>query len=288
MLATFVIGLREGLEAALIVGIIASFLHQQGRAAALRQVWFGILAALAVCAAVAGALWAVSSELTRQAQEGMETVIGVLAVVMVTSMVWWMRRHARSLRHDLEGAASSALARGSALALVAMAFLAVLREGVESAVFLLALLRSSQTPAYAAGGAALGFAVAAGLGYAIYAGGVRLNLARFFRATGVVLVVVAAGLVMSVLHTAHEAGWLDAGQATVADLTWLVAPGSVQASVLTGVLGLQAQPTVVETAGWLAYLVPLLLLVLWPARRRPAPAAAPAPDAVPATPGPPA
>lgn len=280
MLATFVIGLREGLEAALIVGIVATFLHQRGRADALRQVWLGVAAAVLICVVVALGLWIVSSELTQRAQEGMETVIGALAVVMVTSMVWWMRRHARRLKHDLEDAASSALVKGSALALVAMAFLAVLREGIETVVFLLALLRSAQAPSYAALGAVLGILAAAGLGYGLYRGGVRLNLARFFRATGVVLVVVAAGLVMSTLHTAHEAGWLNLGQATVLDLSWLVVPGSVQASLLTGVLGLLPHPTVIEVVGWLVYLVPLMCLVLWPGRRRPAPRAA-APATVP-------
>src|SRR5579875_1923914 len=128
MLATFVIGLREGLEASLIVGIIAGFLDRQGRRDALRQVWLGIATAIAICLAVGIGLQVASRDLPQRQQEGLETVIGAAAVAMVTSMLVWMRRHSRELKGRLEGAAGSALAAGSTLALVAMAFLAVLRE----------------------------------------------------------------------------------------------------------------------------------------------------------------
>jgi FTR1 family protein len=135
MLPTFVIGLREGLEAALIVGIIAAFLGQQGRKDALRQVWIGTAAAVAICIGVAIALQVISSDLPQRQQEGLETVVGALAIGMVTYMIIFMRKHARSMKKDLQGATASALAEGSARALVLMAFLAVLREGFETAVF---------------------------------------------------------------------------------------------------------------------------------------------------------
>ena len=126
-------------------------------------------------------------------------------------MIILMRRHARGLKGDLEGAAASALASGSGRALVVMAFLAVLREGFETAVFLLATFHASGDATLSWAGAVIGIVVAAGIGYGIYRGGVRLNLARFFRVTGLVLVVVAAGLVMTAVHTANEAGWLNVG-----------------------------------------------------------------------------
>ena len=132
MIPTLVIGLREGLEASLIVGIIASFLAKNGRRDALRQTWIGVIAAALVCLAVGIGLVTLSRELPQKAQEGLETVIGAFAVVMVTFMIVWMNKHARSMKKELEGAAASALARGSATALVAMAFLAVLREGFET------------------------------------------------------------------------------------------------------------------------------------------------------------
>lgn len=269
MLPTFVIGLREGLEAALIVGIIAAFLRQRGRLDALRQVWIGVGAAVLICLAVGVGLQVLSAELPQRQQEGLETVVGGFAVCMVTYMVLWMRRHARGMKGELEGAAASALLHGSATALVGMAFLAVLREGFETAVFLLALFQSSTNTASAATGALLGILIAVAIGYGIYRGGVRINLARFFRVTGVVLVVVAAGLVVSTLHAAHEAGWLSAGQSQALDLTWLVHPGSVLSALLTGVLGIQPYPSVVEVAGWLAYLIPVLAYVAWPARGTP-------------------
>ena len=258
MLPTFVIGLREGLEAALIVGIIAAFLGQQGRRDALRQVWIGTAAAVAICIGIAIALQVISSDLPQQEQEGLETVVGALAVVMVTYMIIFMRRHARGLKGNLEGAAASALASGSSRALVAMAFLAVLREGFETAVFLLATFHASGDATTSWLGAVLGILLAAAIGYSIYRGGVRLNLARFFKITGMVLVLVAAGLVMTAFRTANEAGWLTAGQGQALDLSGLVLlTPAVLAFVLPLVLG---QPEHWPLWGWIlmAASVPLV------------------------------
>lgn len=282
MLATFVIGLREGVEAALIVGIVAAFLANRGQRQALRAMWLGVVAAVLVCVAVGIGLNVLAANLPQAGQEGLETVVAAIAVAMVTYMIIWMRRHSRGLKRDLEGAASSALARGSAWALVAMAFLAVVREGFETSVFLLAAFQSSTDPAAAGIGALLGLLVAVAIGLGIYRGGVRLNLSRFFRVTGLVLVLVAAGLVMSALHTAHEAGWLNAGQTSALDLSWLVRPGSVQASLLTGVLGWRPHPVVVEVAGWLVYLIVMVGWMTWPVRQR-RQSSAPAPSTTTAT-----
>ena len=267
MLPTFVIGLREGLEAALIVGIIAAFLGQQVRRDSLRQVWIGTGVAVAICVGIAIALQVISSNLPQRQQEGLETVVGALAVCMVTYMILFMRRHARDLKGDLEGAAASALAKESRRALVVMAFLAVLREGFETAVFLLATFHASGDATTSWVGAVLGILVAVVIGYGIYKGGVRLNLARFFKITGPVLVVVAAGLVMTAFMTANEAGWLTIGQAPAFDLSWLVRPGTPLSSLLTGVLGIQPYPAWIMVIAWLAYLVPMVVIVAWPARR---------------------
>ena len=268
MLPTFIIGLREGLEAALIVGIVAAFLGQQGRRDAIRQVWLGTGAAVAICIAVGVVLEIVSSELPQRNQERLETVVGLFAVVMVSYyMVVWMRRHSRDLKGDLERAAAHALASGSARALVTMAFLAVLREGFETVVFLLAAFRASGNQVPSGIGAALGILVAVGLGYGIYKGGVRINMARFFKITGVVLVVIAAGLVMTAVHTANEGGWINFGQQQLFDLSWLVRPGTVVSALVTGVLGIQPYPVQVEGLFWLLYIVPMLLVVAWPSRR---------------------
>ena len=267
MLPTFIIGLREGLEASLIIGIIAAFLIQRGDRKALRPMWYGVALALALCLGVAAILEAVDRALPHKQQEGLETVLALVAVVGVTYMVVWMKRHSRELKGSLERSAESALVLGSAWALIGMAFFAVLREGLETAVFLLAVFGNSTNPAATGTGAVLGIAVAVGLGFAIYKGGVRINLSRFFRFTGFVLVLVAAGLLSSAVHTAHEAGWTALLQAQAFDLRWLVAPGSVRAALLTGMLGLQPIPTVGETMAWLLYAIPMSLYVLWPARR---------------------
>jgi len=279
MLPTFIIGLREGVEAALIVGIIATFLRQEVRRDALRPMWLGVLAAVAICVAVGLALELLDQELPQRQQEGLETVVGIAAVGVVTFMIVWMRRNARSLSGELRTRAGTALARGSTSALVAMAFFAVIREGLETVVFLLAVLQNAEDPVAGALGALLGIAAAVAIGALIYRGGVRLNLTRFFRFTGIVLVFVAAGLVASVLHSAHEAGWLNAGQAQALDLTWLVVPGTWTSALLTGMLGWQPQPTVVELIGYVLYLIPALAYVLWPAPRR-ASAKAGSPDRV--------
>ncbi|HVV21664.1 MAG TPA: iron uptake transporter permease EfeU [Pseudonocardiaceae bacterium] len=269
MLPTFVIGLREGLEAALIVGIIAAFLGQNGRRDALPKVWIGVGLATLICLGFGIGLHLLSDSLDFTQQERLETVVGAFAVVMVTYMVLWMSRHAKNMKGELQSAATAALAKGSTRALIMMAFLAVLREGFETVVFILAVAQSSQNSALALTGALLGIVIAAAIGYGIYRGGVRLNMARFFKTTGAVLVIVAAGLVMSTLHTAWEGQWIAVGQQQALDLTWLVRNGTPLSSLFTGVLGIQPRPTVLEVIGWLVYAVPMLAVVLWPRRRPP-------------------
>ncbi|HEY2767430.1 MAG TPA: iron uptake transporter permease EfeU [Solirubrobacteraceae bacterium] len=264
MLPTFVIGLREGVEASLIVGIVAAFLRQRDRPDALRWMWVGVGLAVVLCTGVAIALQVLDQELPQRQQEGLETVVAAVAVGMVTFMIVWMRRHARDLAGDLRASVAGALAEGSVWGLVAMAFVAVIREGIETAVFLLAAFQASGDATAAGIGAVLGILVAVLIGWGIYRGGVRLNLGRFFRITAAVLVLVAAGLVASAIHTAHEAAWLNHLQQPSVDLSWLVHPGSISSSLFTGMLGVQPHPTIGETAGWLIYALPMLVYVLRP------------------------
>jgi high-affinity iron transporter len=269
MIPTLVIALREGVEASLIVGIVAAFLVKEVRRDALGWMWAGVGFAVALCVAVAVVLRVVGGELPDRQQEGLESVVGLIAVVMISYMVVWMRRHARGLKATLEGSAAHALASGTTMALVAMAFLAVLREGFETAVFMLAAFQDTSDSTAAGAGAVIGLAGAIVLGIAIYRGGLHINLTRFFRATGLVLVLVAAGLLATSIHTAHEAGWFNTLQGQALDLSWLVKPGTVSGSLLTGMLGLQPKPTVGEALGYLLYAVPMGLYVVWPDRWRP-------------------
>jgi high-affinity iron transporter len=269
VIPTLVITLREGVEASLIVGIVAAFLVSQGRRDALGLMWLGVGLAAGICVAIAVALRVIGEDLPQREQEGLETIVGVIAVGMITYMIIWMRRHARGLKAQLEGHAAEALAVGSAAALVGMAFLAVLREGFETAVFLLAAFQDTSDTTAAGAGAVIGLVLAIALGCAIYFGGVRINLSRFFRITGFVLVLVAAGLLATSVHTAHEAGWINGMQSQALDLTWLVQPGTVTGSLLTGMLGLQPQPTQIELVVYLLFAVPVGLYVIWPAGWRP-------------------
>src|SRR6185437_14459835 len=192
MLATLVIGLREGLEAALIVGIVAAFLRNNGKS--LAAMWVGVALAVMLSITVGVGLDIVEKTLPQARQEGMESVIGAIAIFFVTSMIVWMNTHAAGMKKELEAEAAEALSQGSAYALAGMAFLAVLKEGFETSVFLLATFSAAQSALLAATGAVVGLLMAVGIGWGIYAGGVRINLSRFFRVTGAFLILVAAGL----------------------------------------------------------------------------------------------
>jgi len=269
VLPTFVIGLREGVEAALIIGIIAAFLIQRDERSALRWMWVGVGLAIGLCLGIAATFRAINQSLPHKQQETLEALMALLAVGGVTYMIIWMRRHSRGLKHVLESHAETALVQGSTWALVGLAFFAVIREGLETSVFLIAAFQNSLNPRATGTGAVLGVLLAAVLGYGIYKGGVRINLSRFFRVTGFILVLVAAGLLASAAHAAAEAGFLTVGQASALNLTWLIAPGTIRASLITGMLGLQPSPTVIEVSLWLVYAIAMGLYVLWPHGRAP-------------------
>ncbi len=195
MLVPFLIMLREGIEAALIVGIIASYLKQSGRGALMPAVWVGVLLGVALSLFVGAGLQLMAAEFPQKQQELFEGVVGLIAVAMLTSMVFWMRKVARSIKGDLQASVARALehADGQGWALIGMVFLAVMREGLESVFFLLAVFQQSRGWG-APVGALTGVAVAVVLGVGLYSGGVRLNLRRFFRLTGLFILLVAAGL----------------------------------------------------------------------------------------------
>ncbi len=271
-LGTFLIGLREGLEATLIVSIVAAFLKRNGHS--LRPMFVGVALAVAISVGVGVGLDLLSASLPQVQQEMLETVIGAVAVVFVTTMVIWMNQHAFQLKGELEREAQRAVTSGSSFALVAMAFLAVLKEGFETAVFLLAAVQASGgSGGLGLVGAFAGILCAVGIGVAIYSGGVRLNIGRFFRISGVFLVLIAAGLVLSTLRTAHEAGWVNIGQQPVLDLSSWIPRNSVRGAIVTGMFGIPTDPRLIEVLGWLFYAVPVLVAFLWPARWASSPAA---------------
>jgi high-affinity iron transporter len=261
MLVPFLIMLREGMEAALIVGIIAGYLGQTGRSRWLPAVWTGVVLAVLLCLAIGIALDATSAEFPQKEQELFEGIVGLVAVVILTWMVFWMRRAARSIGAELRNSVDAALSpgSGSSLALVGMVFLAVGREGVESVFFLIATFQQNVGAAVPIG-ALLGLACAVLIGYGIYRGGVRLDLRRFFTWTGALIILVAAGLLAGALRALHEAGAWNGLQAVAFDLSNVLPADSVVGTVLAGLFGYSDTPTIGETMVYFLYLIPTLLL----------------------------
>jgi high-affinity iron transporter len=273
--AAFFITLREGLEAALIVGIIAAYLVKLGRRDALRGVWVGVGAAVTLSIVVGVLVVATVGRLPLVVQESIEGIAAVLAVIVLTWMLFWMRRQGRAIKGELEHGVDIALAGGSMLALAGLAFVSVAREGLETVLFLFAIGSSSGPALQTLVAAIAGLVVAVGIGYAIFAAGVRIDLRRFFTITGVVLIFVSAGLCAFAVHEFGEAG-LISNTGTVFDLGSILPVSSALGSVLAGLFGYREAPTPLEVFAYLGYLIPVLILFLRPARR-------PAPGAVAAT-----
>lgn len=278
MLPALLITLREGLEGALIVTILVAYLVRSGRGAQVRQVWIGVAAAVAASALVGTLIAIGSADLSYRAQEAFEGGAALLAVGVLTWMVFWMRTHARSIKPSLEGRTDAAIASGSAIALPLLAFTAVGREGLETALFLFAAFRSSAAPAESGGGAVLGTIAAVAIAYGIYRGGIKLDLRRFFRVTGALIIFVAAGLAASAVRAFNEAGLLMVLTGRAWDTSGVIGPTGVAGSVLRGLIGFNPRPTVLQVIVYWAYLIPVVSLFFGlherPARRRSGPASA--------------
>ncbi|MFT4191054.1 MAG: FTR1 family protein [Comamonas sp.] len=272
MLVPFLIMLREGIEAALIVGIVASYLQQTGRGRLMPAVWIGVLLAAALSLFAGAGLQLVAAEFPQKQQELFEGVVGLVAVALLTSMVFWMRKAARSIRGQLQAGIDRALGAngdGQGWALIGMVFLAVAREGLESVFFLLAIFQQS-TGWEAPVGALAGIAVSVAVGYGLYSGGVRLDLRRFFRITGLFILLVAAGLAAGALRKFHEAGLWNQLQQAVFDMSETLPMDSPLGAVLSGLLGYQATPVLGEAIVYLAFLAVTLFFFLRPAPATPA------------------
>ncbi|MGI5442894.1 iron uptake transporter permease EfeU [Streptomyces shenzhenensis] len=264
MFSNYLIGLREGLEASLVVCILIAYLVKTGRRDALRPIWIGIGIAVAIAMGFGCALEFGSQELTFEAQEALGGSLSILAVGLVTWMVFWMRRTARHLRSELHGRLDAALAMGTG-ALVATAFLAVGREGLETALFVWASVHAASdgTPRPLIG-VALGLATAVLLGWLFYRGALKINLAKFFTWTGGMLVVVAAGVLAYGVHDLQEANWIPGIRDLAFDISDTIPPDSWYGTLLKGVLNFQPDPTIVQVTVWLLYLIPTLTLFLRP------------------------
>ncbi|MCA1682903.1 MAG: FTR1 family protein [Actinobacteria bacterium] len=263
MLANFLIGLREGLEAALVVSILVAYVVRTDRRQALRSIWLGAGTAAAISLAAGALLTFTSHSLTFQAQETFAGTMSILAVGLVTWMIFWMRRTAQHLKGNLHERIDVALAMGTGT-LTLTAFVAVAREGLETALFIWTAVQSTGSTFTPVIGASLGLATAFVLGYLVYRRSVRINLAKFFRYTGAGLVIVAAGVLAYGVHDLQEAGYLAFGGLghTVFDATGILPPSSWWGSLWKGLFSLSPTPSRLELAVWVAYLVPTLMLFL--------------------------
>ena len=283
MLANYLIGLREGLEASLVVVILIAYLVKSDRRTLLPRVWTGIALAIAVSLAFGALLTWGPRRLTFEAQEAIGGSLSIIAVGFVTWMVFWMAGHARGLSGELRGKVDAA-AGASAISLVLMAALAVGREGLETALFLWAATAavsdndgSTTTPLL---GALLGILTAVGMGYAFYQGVLKINLSRFFTWTGAILIVVAAGVLAYGFHDLQEARILPGLDNRAFDISGTLDPNSWVGTLLKGTFNFQPNPTWLQVLAWLAYLVPTLTIFL---RRVRTPVAPPAPTPATAT-----
>ncbi|MGW2546663.1 iron uptake transporter permease EfeU [Kitasatospora sp. NPDC001574] len=261
MFGNYLIGLREGLEASLVVCILIAYLVKTGRRDKLPPVWAGVGAAVALSMAFGAVLQYGSTQLTFEAQEALGGTLSIVAVGLVTWMVFWMRRTARHLKAELHGRLDAALAMGTA-ALVVTAFLGVGREGLETALFIWSAVQATDDGYNPIIGAALGLLTAVVLGWLFYRGALRINLARFFTWTGAMLVVVAAGVLAYGVHDLQEAGWLPGLRSRAFDISSGIPKDSWYGTLLKGVFNFQPDPTVLQLVVWAAYLVPTLAIFL--------------------------
>ncbi len=267
MLAALVIAFREGLEAALIVGIVIGYLEKTGRHAEKRRAWAGVVTAVLLSVLLAVGLTLVGAELEGVAEQLFEGATMLLAVVVLTGMIFWMRLQARHLKSSLERELSVASASGQRLALFGVAFLAVFREGVETALFLTA-------SAFAADGlgtlvgSLIGLTAAALFGWMLYASMVRLNLRLFFNLTSLLLLFFAAGLFARSVHEFQEAGLLAVLTAPAWDLNPILPQSSPLGQMLGALFGYHATPSWLELIAYAAYWVVALLGGRWWVNRR--------------------
>jgi high-affinity iron transporter len=269
VLANYLIGLREGLEAALVVSILVAYLVRTDRRHALPAIWIGAGAAIILSFAAGAILTFTSRSLSFKSQEIFGGVMSIFAVIFVTWMIFWMRRTAFALKGELHTKLDTALAMGIGT-LAFTAFIAVAREGLETALFIWTAVQSTGSTGTPVVGALLGLLTASVVGYLLYRRSVKLNLGRFFRYTGAALVVVAAGVLAYGFHDLQEAGLLTAGglDTVVFDATGILPPSSWYGTLVKGLFSISAAPTRLELAVWFAYLVPTMVLFVRPPRRR--------------------
>lgn len=256
-MAAFLVMLREGVEAALIVAILLGYLARVGSRSGARMVWAGTAAAAALSVIVGGILFATVGELEGEAEQVTEGIVAVIAVALLTWMIFWMGRQARTLKSEIEHKAGEALAVGGAAALTSIAFVSVLREGLESALFLISTTIGEQASGGQLAGGLLGLAAAAVIGYGFYRGSRRIDLRSFFRTTGILIVLFAAGLVAKGIHEFQEASLFPVWVEHAWNLNILDPATSITGRFLKSLFGWRPDPSLAMVIGYFAFLIPV-------------------------------
>ena len=265
MLANFLIGLREGLEATLVASILIAYLVKTDRRDRLPPVWAGIGAAVALSLGIGAVLTFGAQSLSFEAQEGFGGAMSFIAVVFVTFMIFWMRKAARSMKGELQGRLDNAIAMGTG-ALVATAFVSVAREGIETALFVWPAVQAAGSGWEPLAGVFLGLSLAVLLGYLMYRRAISINLARFFTWTGAALVIVAGGVLTYGIGEFQAIGLLPGPESIAFDVSGVIAPDGFLAALLRGILNLHPTTSWLQAIAWLAYVIPVMIFFLRPQR----------------------
>jgi high-affinity iron transporter len=273
VLANYLIGLREGLEAALIVTILIAYVVKIDRRDVLARIWTGVGLAVLLALVLGAILTFGTYGLSFAAQETIGGLLSIIATGLVTWMVFWMLRTARDLKGHLQSGIDRHLV-GTGVGLVLVAFLAVGREGIETALFIWAAVQATGETTLPLIGAGLGILTAVGLGWLIYSGMLKINLGRFFTWTGAILIVVAGGVLSYGVHDLQEAGILPGLNALAFNVSAVIPPDSWYGTLLKGTLNFSPATTWLELLAWLAYTVPTLTLFIVKSRQPGPPATA--------------
>lgn len=260
MFQNFLIGLREGLEAALVVGLLLAYVRKTGKAHLVPKIWMGVLAAVGVSLGFGALLTFGPRGLTFEAQEAIGGSLSIIAVGFVTWMIFWMAENSKHLSRELGQKIDAAQA--STATVVVIAALAVGREGLETALFLWAASQSAGSGAMALVGALLGIIIAIALAWLIMRGVLKLNLATFFRYTGIFLIFIAAGVLAYGVHDLQEAGLLPGLHHLAFDLSHIIAPTSLVGTLLKGIFNFSPATTWLEAGAWLMYTGTVLTIFL--------------------------
>jgi high-affinity iron transporter len=267
VLANFLIGLREGLEAALVVSILIAYVKKLGRGDVIPRIWLGVGLAVLISLGLGAILTFGAYGLSFAATELIGGILSIIATGFVTWMIFWMLRAARGLSRELRSEVDSHLS-GAGWGLVLVAFLAVGREGIETALFIWAAVQVSGSESFPLVGAALGIGVAVLLGYLIHRGILTINLSKFFSYTGVFLIIVAGGVLAYGVHDLQEAGFVPGLNTLAFDVSRVIPPDSWYGTLLKGVFNFSPATTVFEAAAWIAYVVPVLTIFIVLVRRQ--------------------